>query len=211
MNVPQWIQHRVNRLDQVRALRAGLGAEIDLRSDVNTPGLIHLSHDPFVRGDALSDWLSVWAAKPRGPLILNTKEDGLEARAFELLRTHQITSFFFLDTQIPTLVRLSREGLGRHLALRLSEFESAESLGVWRALPAGQRPGVLWVDCFGAKPLPPAILAPLARVFSPCLVSPELQGQRPPNLAAFAALTAHCQMVCTKQVDDWAALCANMP
>ena len=52
--------------------------------DVHTSGIqvhnLHLSHDPWVKGEDFESWLRVFRDKGQsGVLILNTKEDGLES------------------------------------------------------------------------------------------------------------------------------------
>jgi hypothetical protein len=73
-----YIQHRINTLEQLEDLNPEFGAEIDLRSDPMS-GELYLHHDAFVKGVSFSDWIALFAKRGiRGPLILNTKEDGLE-------------------------------------------------------------------------------------------------------------------------------------
>src|SRR5262245_1101996 len=103
------ISHRVNAIESLRALDPSFGAEIDLRSCVQEPGRIHLSHDPWALGDDWGSWLQVFAErKIHGTLIVNTKEDGLEESVMADLARLGVTNFFFLDTAVPTLVRLAR-------------------------------------------------------------------------------------------------------
>ena len=201
---PLFIQHRVNAISELARLPEGLGAEIDLRTSSVSPGQIHLAHDPWQPGDALEAWVQQWASAPRGPLVLNTKEDGLEEEDMRCLARHGCKNYFFLDTSLPTLVRLSRAGLGRHLALRASAMEPLAGLAVWLALPAEQRPNTLWVDCFDARPMPAGSLSTLADRIALCLVSPDLQGDLElASLDQFLALGRLANMVCTKRPQVW--------
>ncbi|MCK6599754.1 MAG: hypothetical protein L6Q37_15415, partial [Bdellovibrionaceae bacterium] len=56
----QFIQHRVNKISDLKSLNSALGAEIDIRSDVYQPSSLHLAHDPWSPGDKLSEWLETY-------------------------------------------------------------------------------------------------------------------------------------------------------
>lgn len=202
----QLLHHRVNTLKELSLLPQRRGAEIDLRSCVTQPSSLHLSHDAYHQGEPFAPWLDAWCQKPRGPLLLNTKEDGLEASALALCKQRGVHDVLFLDTQVPTLLKLARAGLGRHLTLRLSAFESAAWLAPWQALPVGQRPRLVWVDCFNAEPLPADSVRALVDFFELCLVSPDLQGDLEADLQRFLPLAHWCSMVCSKRADAWQSL-----
>jgi hypothetical protein len=103
---PIFIRHRVNAIADLSRVDPAWGVEIDLRSDVAAPGNIHLSHDPWKRGDDFGPWLDEFKKRGiTGPIILNTKEDGLEETLIGAMKQAGIESFFFLDTALPTLVR----------------------------------------------------------------------------------------------------------
>ena len=51
----EFIRHRVNKIDELRSLKKNWGAEIDLRSSVSDAGFIHLSHDPWKRGESFAE------------------------------------------------------------------------------------------------------------------------------------------------------------
>ncbi|MBM4395930.1 MAG: hypothetical protein FJ087_09590 [Deltaproteobacteria bacterium] len=220
---PVFIRHRVNRIADVAALRPGWGAEVDLRSDPCLPGSLLLSHDPWTRGDDFEAWLAAFATGPaRGTLVLNTKEDGLESRVLSLLAASGVSDFFFLDTALPTLVRFLdsapptpvrlpdsarptpirrpiAEGETR-FAVRVSAHEPPSASATFRG-----RARWAWADCFGGEPLPPGVVEEVARDFSVCLVSPELQGRPIADLRRFAGLWPHSSAVCTKDPDAWIA------
>jgi hypothetical protein len=209
---PVFIRHRVNRIADVAALRPGWGAEVDLRSDPCRPGSLHLSHDPWTRGDDFESWLTAFATGPaRGTLVLNTKEDGLESRVLSLLADRGISDFFFLDTALPTLVRFlapgptdltrrtTSEGETR-FAVRVSSHEPPSASAAFRG-----RARWAWADCFDGEPLPPDVVASVARDFQVCLVSPELQGRPISDLRRFSGLWPHATAVCTKDPDAWTA------
>ena len=197
--LPRFIRHRVNRIADLARLDAGEGAEVDLRSDAGRRGALHLSHDPWAPGDDFDVWLDAFAARAdRGTLVLNTKEDGLEADVLRRLAARGIEDFFFLDTTPPTLVRWALGHGEARFAVRLSRYEPAASLAAFRG-----RAAWAWVDCFDGVPLPADVVADAARDFRICLVSPELQGAPASALDAFAGLWPLADAVCTKAPDDW--------
>ena len=196
---PRFVRHRVNRIADLAGLDAGDGAEVDVRSDAGRPGTLHLSHDPWVRGDDFDAWLDAFAARAdRGTLILNTKEDGLEADVLRRLEARGIADFFFLDTTVPTQVRWALGQGEARFAVRLSRHEPPASLAPFR----GHAEWV-WVDCFDGVPLSTDTVAEAARDFRVCLVSPELQGAPLSALDAFAGLWPLADAVCTKAPDAW--------
>jgi hypothetical protein len=196
---PLFIRHRVNSGADLASVDPAQGVEIDLRSSGS--GELHLAHDPWQDGERFRDWLAQFAARGlRGPLIVNTKEDGLETRALEELERAGVRSFFFLDTTLPTLVRWTRSEGRRCFAVRCSQFEPPSLALAFKGLADW-----VWVDCFGAEPLPASTVAELKPHFRLCLVSPELQGQSPPRVERFSELFALADAVCTKVPEVWQA------
>jgi hypothetical protein len=197
------IAHRRNTLADLAAVPPRYGVEVDIRSHGDR---LTIQHDPYVTGGDFADWIGAYAAARRtGTLILNVKEDGLEARLLELVGRHGIENFFFLDQALPTLVRMARQGEKR-CAVRVSEYESVET-----ALRFAGLLDWVWVDCFTRFPLAPVESARLVDAgFRLCLVSPELQGRTDPGeIAALRALIAReghrVAAVCTKRPDLWEA------
>ncbi|HOI10178.1 MAG TPA: hypothetical protein PK313_06850 [Myxococcota bacterium] len=190
------IRHRVNAIDDLAALAPGIGAEIDLRSRGDR---IVLNHDPFLDGDDLEAWLDRWAdGTPRGTLVLNPKEDGLEDRVRAALGARGVDDWFFLDLPVPTMVRLAcREGEPR-VAVRASEWEPIEAARAF----AG-RAAWAWLDSFTGAPPPVDVARALAADFRVCLVSPELQRQPADRIDAFLHLAPHLAAVCTKHPERW--------
>lgn len=191
------ISHRRNTLAELAATPPQYGVEVDIRS-IGERLVIH--HDPFVEGESFDAWI---AAYRHGTLILNIKEEGLEARLIALMQQHGITDYFFLDQSFPFLVKWSKAGEHR-CAVRVSEYESVES-----ALTLAGKVDWVWVDCFTRFPLSGADAARLQQAgFRLCLVSPELQG-RPADseIPALRALLAErgivADAVCTKRADLW--------
>lgn len=198
-----WIHHRCNTLSDVRRLNRKDGAEIDLRADSSVPGRIYLAHDPWSPGEDFEAWLRCFrGAEITGPLILNTKEDGLEDRALELLHYYKVTNFFFLDTAFPTLIRCSSATTSRsadsRFAIRVSKYEHVQP-ALFQTLAAGW----VWADCFGAEPLGLETLNSLPSRVRVCLVSPELQQGSLDDLLNFKDLISRVDAICTKQPSAW--------
>lgn len=191
------IAHRRNTLAELAATPHHYGVEVDIRSHGDRL-IIH--HDPFVEGNALDEWV---AAYRHGTLILNVKEEGLEARLIEIMRAHGIDDFFFLDQSFPFLVKWARAG-ERRCAVRVSEFESIDT-----AMTLAGKVDWVWVDRFTRFPLSDADAGSLQDAgFKLCLVSPELQGRDPmteiPRLRQLLAEQGiKADAVCTKQPALW--------
>lgn len=191
-----FIKHRCNRAVDLASVDPRWGVEIDLRSDVSKPGAIHLSHDPWILGEGFETWLDAFKARGvQGPVILNTKEDGLETRARELMSQRGLESYFFLDTAQPTLVRWTRREGERRFAVRVSAYEPAEGVGEFRGYAEWA-----WIDCFDGVPLAPE---KVPAGFKACLVSPELQGKPFDEIVRFGALVPKATAICTKDPARW--------
>lgn len=187
------VKHRVNRIAELREMNPAWGAEIDLRSVVGEAGRLHLSHDAWSRGDDFETWLKLFRERDvKGPLILNTKEDGLEERVIELLKKYSVVNYFFLDTALPTLVKWTAKG-SSDFAVRLSQYEPEAFCRKFEG-----RVKWVWVDCFEGRLLEAKMVSALRGKFKLCLVSPELQGKPFEKSAPFLELLALCEAVCTK-------------
>ena len=191
------IAHRRNTIDELRATNPQYGIEIDIRS---LGDQLILQHDPFLNGESLTQWIDAYQ---HGTLILNVKEEGLEARLIDLMREKNITDYFFLDQSFPFLVKCSKTGEHR-CAVRVSEFESIET-----ALTLAGKVDWVWVDCFNRFPLTSHDAQRLQTAgFKLCLVSPELQGRDAHSeIPALAKLLNEqaiaADAVCTKRTDLW--------
>ena len=193
----KFISHRRNTIEELQATPREYGVEVDIRSD---NGKLVIHHDPFARGDDFEEWLKHFQ---HGTLILNVKEEGLEARLIDLMKQYKIEDYFFLDQSFPFLIKWSKLG-EHHCAVRVSEFESIET-----ALSLAGKIDWVWVDCFTKFPLAGMDAKRLQDAgFKLCLVSPELQG-RPadtaiPELAKLLNerhITADA--ICTKNPELW--------
>ena len=193
----KFISHRRNTIEELKATPTEYGVEVDIRSD---NGKLVIHHDPFASGDDFEEWIKHYE---HSTLILNVKEEGLEARLIDLMKQHEITDYFFLDQSFPFLIKWSKLG-ERHCAVRVSEFESIET-----ALTLAGKIDWVWVDCFTQFPLSGEDAKRLQDSgFQLCLVSPELQG-RPAETAIpeLAKLLAERQItvdaICTKKPEIW--------
>jgi len=161
-----------------------------------------IHHDPFADGEDFEAWIAQYR---HGTLILNVKEEGLEARLLALMARHGIEDFFFLDQSLPFLVKTAKQG-ERRCAVRVSEYESVET-----ALALAGMVDWVWVDVFTRFPLEAADAKRLhAAGFKLCLVSPELQQRTDAReIPALRALLAERgiapEAVCTKFPERWRA------
>lgn len=191
------ISHRRNTIAELRATDNKYGVEVDIRC-VGEKLIMH--HDPFVAGESFDEWV---AAYRHGTLILNVKEEGLEARLIALMASKGIDDYFFLDQSFPFLVKWSKAGEHR-CAVRVSEFESIET-----ALTLAGKVDWVWVDCFTKFPLSEEDAVRLKKAgFKLCLVSPELQGRNaeieiPALVSLLKARNIESDAVCTKRPDLW--------
>ena len=173
-----FIAHRRNTLEELNTTPVEYGIEVDIRSRGENL-IIH--HDALVPGGDFLEWI---AAYRHGTLILNVKEEGLEARLLSVMDSHGITDFFFLDQSFPFLVKWAKAGEQR-CAVRVSEFESIDT-----ALSLAGKVDWVWVDCFTRFPLSGDEARRLQDAgFRLCIVSPELQGRNAETeIPAYAAL-----------------------
>jgi hypothetical protein len=194
------IAHRRNTINELNALPTRYGVEVDIRS-YDKRLIIH--HDPFIDGEYFEDWI---AAYQHGTLILNVKEEGLEGRLINLMQSHGIEDYFFLDQSFPFLVKWAKVGEHR-CAIRVSEFEAIET-----ALALAGKVDWVWVDCFNYFPLSHEDAQRLKNAgFKLCLVSPELQGRDaeteiPQLIQLLGERDIQAEAICTKRPDLWEAM-----
>ena len=193
----QLISHRRNTVSKLLATDSKYGVEVDIRSE---GGRLIIHHDPYVDGEVFDTWINAYQ---HGTLILNVKEEGLEARLISLMQSKGIDDYFFLDQSFPFLVKWSR-AKERRCAVRVSEFESVDT-----ALTLAGKVDWVWVDCFTKFPLSGQDARRLKGAgFKLCLVSPELQGRDAkieiPQLASLLKeRNIVADSICTKRPDLW--------
>ena len=191
------ISHRRNTVSELLATDTKYGVEVDIRSERDRL-IIH--HDPCMGGESFDEWIEAYQ---HGTLILNVKEEGLEARLIALMQSQGIADYFFLDQSFPFLVKWSKAGEHR-CAVRVSEFESIET-----ALTLSGKVDWVWVDCFTKFPLSDDDAVRLRNAgFKLCLVSPELQGRDaeieiPALVSLLREQNIESDAVCTKRPDLW--------
>lgn len=194
------IHHRRNSLDDLVATDTKYGVELDIRS-YGSELIIH--HDPLCNGLLLTEWLEFYN---HGTLVLNVKEEGLEKRLIELMRSRGITDYFFLDQSFPFLIKWAKLG-ERRCAVRVSEYESVKT-----ALKLTRLISWVWLDCFSKFPINYSEYKQLkGSGFKLCLVSPELQGRdAEKGIEEMGIYLVQNNMVmdavCTKHPDLWEKL-----
>lgn len=145
--------------------------EIDIRSSAK--GLV-LSHD---RGNydectLLKDVASEFKSKT---IICNVKESGLEEELLEILGDN----IYFLDSQLPDIVRLSktRPELSSKFIIRVSNVEP-----ISKELLALVKPEYIWVDWTKFDDFNEILYASFINkvynIAKPIIVSPELYGDK---------------------------------
>ncbi|MDE0783567.1 MAG: phosphatidylinositol-specific phospholipase C/glycerophosphodiester phosphodiesterase family protein [Planktomarina sp.] len=195
------IAHRRNTLNELLATPTKYGVEVDIRS-YGDKLVIH--HDPFIKGESFEAWISCYQ---HGTLILNVKEEGLEARLIEMMKSKGINDYFFLDQSFPFLIKWSKVG-ERRCAVRVSEFESIET-----AMSLAGKIDWVWIDCFTHFPLSREDADRLKDSgLRLCLVSPELQGWNAESeihtlVALLIERGIQVDAVCTKRPDLWEQVC----
>jgi hypothetical protein len=191
------IAHRRNTIEELIATPEKYGVEVDIRSKGDKL-IIH--HDAFVDGVSFEDWIDAYH---HGTLILNVKEEGLEASLIALMRNNGIEDYFFLDQSFPFLMKSAKAGEHR-CAVRVSEFESIET-----ALSMAGMVDWVWLDCFTRFPITHIDSQRLKHAgFKLCIVSPELQGRDaeteiPLMRSLLVELDIQADAVCSKRPDLW--------
>ena len=105
-------------------------------------------------------------------MILNIKSEGIELKVLELLKKNNIKHYFFLDSSIPMIHKLS-EGGEKNIAIRFLEFEGIDTI-----LNMSGKINWIWVDCFSKLPITIKKFNIFRSLkFKLCVVSPELQKQ----------------------------------
>ncbi len=163
----KFIAHRINTLAGLQGLSVELGVEVDLRDSME--GVIHMAHDPFVKGENFEDYLKAYK---HGTMILNIKSERIELQILDLLEKYDLKDYFFLDSSFPMIYNLMNKG-ERNIALRYSEFEGIDT-------PKKLKGKVdwLWIDCFTKLPIDFKRFSEFKDMgYKLCLVSPELQGR----------------------------------
>ncbi|EAI2873416.1 TPA: hypothetical protein ACICM5_000631 [Campylobacter jejuni] len=160
----------LHRQNDIREKIENFGIEIDLRY---TKGLI-LSHDISDESQQYPLLKHKRQFIKNIPVICNIKESGLEEKVIELLGDN--FEYYFLDSQIPDILRLSKNGYQGKFIIRISDVESYNE-----KLMDISKPKYVWVDysqfsSFNIKDYKEFIysIKPKLGHVEPILVSPEL-------------------------------------
>ncbi len=189
----QYIVHRRNTIEKLKATPCEYGIEMDIRS-YGKHLIVH--HEPFVDAVLFRDWIKYYKHKT---LILNIKEEGIESLVKEIVEEHKVREYFFLDLSFPALINMANTG-ERRMAVRFSEYESLETV-----LSLVGRVEWVWVDCFNIMPLTDLVYRKLSEHFKLCIVSPELQGRGVEEIALYKKRLSSFDIdaVCTKRPGLW--------
>ncbi len=189
----QIIAHRRNKIEELKATPSKYGIEVDIRSYGSR---LVVSHEVFVDAVNFEEWVRHYTHKI---LILNIKEEGIEYHVKDIVESHGITNYFFLDLSFPFLVKMINTGESR-VAVRFSEYESIET-----ALALVGKVDWVWVDYFTKMPLTSTAYETLSKYFKICLVSPELLGKdfQEINVCKKLISSFRFDAVCTKRCDLW--------
>lgn len=199
-----YIQHRINTIKGLNETPTDYGVEIDLRTSGSD---LILSHDPFSYGEKFIDWIKEYKHQM---IILNVKEEGLEESILEILRTHDVQNFFFLDMSFPFMVKYFSKGFNK-MACRFSEYESFETIKNLKA-----KTEWVWVDCFHSMPLSREQFVEIKKMnFKLCLVSPELVTGKNEKIVEYFNIIRNREIefdaVCTKSPESWKMLLKSKP
>lgn len=170
-----YVAHRINTVSELVEIPFEYGVEIDVRDYGND---IVLSHDPFIGGELLDDYLSYYN---HALLVVNVKSERLENRVAEILESHNVSSYFFLDSSMSTIFLLSNRCKNKFSG-RYSEYESMDTVILMNKLIKW-----VWVDCFTRFVLDSKSYNTIKNVLgiNICLTSPDLLG-RPDDIKSFA-------------------------
>lgn len=159
------IIHRVNKIKDLINTSINFGVEIDIRT--NGSKLI-LSHDPFLKGDRLEDYLENYKHKT---LVLNLKEAGIEENVLDLIKINSVKSYFLLDVEMPYIYLAAKKGQ-KNIAVRFSEYEDISLTKHFT-----NKLKWVWIDTATKLPINKDNIRILSK-FKSCLVCPERWGRK---------------------------------
>ena len=104
-----YINHRINKAEELDNINFNYGVELDLR-DKNKE--IILAHDPFEEGENFEDYLKKYHERKlnKNLMILNIKSERIEYKVLELIKKYNIENYFFLDSSFPMIYQLNNIG-----------------------------------------------------------------------------------------------------
>ena len=191
-----YINHRINKSEELENINFNYGVELDLR-DKNKE--IILAHDPFGEGENFEDYLKKYDQRKlnKNLMILNIKSERIEYKVLELIKKYNIENYFFLDSSFPMIYQLNKIG-EKNIAIRFSEFESIDSVDLVKNMVKW-----VWVDCFTHFPLDLKTYKKIKEFgLKICIVSPELQGYNTEKIKEFNDIikqnSFEIDAICTK-------------
>lgn len=194
------IQHRINSIEELKSTNKDKGIEVDIRWSDKFNKLI-ITHDlPNRQYLFLEDYLNFYEHKL---LILNIKSSLCEEPCIDLMEKFAIKNYYFLDSQIPDIVRHKKNGRNNFI-IRYSNFEyPSQSLL--------QDSKYVWVDTFGSPYFDYSYVTNLIYAgYELIFVSPELhKSDKIDALVTSVKGFGFSNMinVCTKISTKWDFLC----
>ncbi len=159
------IIHRLNKIKDLKKTSKDFGAEIDIRTSGSN---LILSHEPFIKGDKLKDYLENYNHKT---LVLNIKEAGIEKDVLNLVNKNYIKSFFLLDVEMPYMYSATKKGQS-NIAVRFSEYEN-----IFLTKQFKNKLKWVWIDTVTMLPINKKNKNILKK-FKSCIVCPERWGRK---------------------------------
>lgn len=159
----QIIKHRINTVQELLNTQIDYGVEVDIRSSGRE---LTVHHDAFSFGITFDEWLEYYR---HGKMIVNCKEEGIEAQIVAKLLEKSITDYIFLDCSSATINRYKSNDEFPFFG-RVSYFECLDNILNNTNLFSG-----IWIDTFSGLPLNREEIKKLSEIeLYTCLVSPEL-------------------------------------
>ena len=189
------INHRINSSSQLSKINTNQGVEIDLRSNMQN---IYLNHDPFKTGELFSKWIKKFKHKL---IVLNVKEEGLESKILNILKTNKVNNFFFHDQTFSSILKNKNK---TKVSIRYSEYEKIENKN-----KLFDKIKWLWVDNFTEIKIEKKFYLFLKKKkVKICIVSPELVKKKRLNEIKKICLYLKknnflIDAVCTKKPKYW--------
>jgi len=189
------IYHKVNTIEKLREVPVEDGIEMDVRWDSRIQDVI-VSHDLVSSSEYLLSFKEWMKEYKQSFLIVNVKDSQLEDKVIEILKDYKI-KWYFLDSQIPDIVRLSKQGYGKHFISRVSRYEWFSS----ELIEATNR-DYTWLDTFGESGIDMFKYFKKEKCY--IIVSPELH-KKPENMEAMksAVKVLPHYLVCTDFPEFW--------
>lgn len=196
------ILHRQNSFKDIDFSQID-GIEFDVRSH---NGQLVLAHNRLATDEKSFEYLDDNLVRVKGSdkfFIVNVKEAGLEEELVYLFKAAEIKNFYFLDSQIPDIVRLSRANnfFGKFI-IRVSDVESYNE-----RLISISNAKYMWVDWNGFNEFDrfaySKFISSLPKTINRIYVSPELYS---PDFAPLISQVSECvstDSVCTKYPELW--------